>query len=92
MSQTDYKFLKPIPEISPVDERIATGDKPLEVIAKLQGQIDRLTANPASSGGTPYYIAPEAVFMVQEFTQVLIGMSVINDGYILNDGYIVEVG
>lgn len=40
MTQIDYKFIKPIPSVSPTDSPVVADDTLLEAIDKLQGQIN----------------------------------------------------
>lgn len=49
-----------------------------------------LTSDLTGGSYTPWYIADATTRTVQDYEQLAIGMSVINDGYILNNGYIVE--
>ncbi len=59
----------------------------------LKSQVDALTTiiNNLSVKQTPYYIPPGETFIVQINSQVLLGMALKNDGFIINRGFLVEV-
>lgn len=53
MSQVDYKFIRPIPSVSPVNAPVAANDTLLVAINKLQGQIDAAGTHQEVFIGTP---------------------------------------